>query len=130
MQRVTLSIPCTNAVAGDAFQAFVNADAAGRRVASIDYTRPIGGPSPTPFFPLGGAVDAAAVRTIESPRLLHGWYDFAVRTQDAVGNVTEDAATFKAFVSSGPRPCTNVRHSSTTVDGRPVFAFSPPAMES
>jgi hypothetical protein len=125
VQRVKLNIPASGYAAGDSFQAFVNADAAGRVLDAIDYTRPITGTEPVQFFPLGSAVDNSLIRTIESLRLYFGTYEFAIRTRDSVGNVTNAAATFSVFVNSGPRPVSHLKHSSTS-GGRPVFTFTPP----
>lgn len=126
MQRVTLEIPAAGYEAGDAFEVFSNADAAGRAISEIDYTRPITGARPIDFFPLGGEPDESIVREIVSPRLYFGWYGFAVRTRDAVGNVTEDEDFYPVLINSGPGRVTGLRHAATEA-GRPVFAFTPPA---
>lgn len=124
MQRMTLNIPAAGFAAGDAFCVHANVDAAGRATAHVD--RAISGQAPVAFFPLGSGADADLVREIETPRLYHGRYRFAVQTQDALGNTTAAVREFQAVVSSGPDVARNVRHSET-VDGRPVFSFDAPA---
>lgn len=126
MQRVTLSIPAAGYASGDSFAVYGNADAVGCVLSTIDYDRPLTGAAPVIFFPMGTAVNNAAIRKVQTQQLYFGWYQFAVQTRDLVGNVTAAERKFRVFINSGPRPVINPKHSST-VDGRPVFSFVPPA---
>lgn len=147
MQRLTLTIPVGTFLPGDRFAVFANADAVGRRVAAVDYTRPITGPTPVAFWPLapsgpgfledglaegdfqGVPGEEPADREVVTPPLYHGWYAFAVITYDSLGNASDGPpATVLAFVTSGPRQPRRFRHASSE-GGRPVFRFeAPPQM--
>ena len=126
MQRVTLDIPAADLESGERFVVLGNVDAAGRATAELNTARPITGPAAVPVVPLDGEPPADYVRTVVTPPLYFGSYQFVVRSQDALGNVSADPdREYHVCVNSGPRAASNVRHSAT-VDGRPVFAFTGP----
>ena len=149
MQRLTLTVPVNSFVPGDGFHAYSNADAIGVAGDEIDYARPITGRQPRAFWPLTptddepptlvyegwleggwmqgnwlGSPETIGDVTVIAPALFFGWYLFAVKTFDAVGNVcpVKTPVTRRAFVNSGPTPPRRFKHSSTA-GGRPVFSF-------
>jgi hypothetical protein len=128
MQRVILTIPFPNAEAGQRFSVVGNADGAGRPMVSLNEAIPVTGPGSQLVVPGGGSAGASYVREVTTPPLYFGRYRFVVRVWDAQGNLSPDAdREFTVFVNSGPnRPAVTMRHSST-VNGRPVFTFTPPA---
>ena len=128
MQRVTLDIPAADIESGERFVVLGNVDAAGRATVELNTAKPITGPQAVPVVPLDGEAPVDYVRTVVSPALYFGVYRFVVRSQDALGNVSPDAdREYRVTVNSGPRPVSNVRHASVS-GGRPVFAFTPPAV--
>lgn len=124
MQRATLHIPVEAHAAGDRFRVYGNVDSAGRHLSAIDYDTAITGLDAWPFWPLG--IEPDEDREVVTPPLYHGRYQFAVRSEDSLGNVTEEDRVFEVHISSGPSRVRSLRHSQTTA-GRPVFSFVAPA---
>ena len=123
MQTLQLHIDRTGLTPGDRdrYRIYGNVDQAGRATAAA---RLLAGP--LPLWPAGSDRNVFVLVTKTAP-LYFGWYEFAVRTEDALGNLTAEAErTWRAFVNSGPEAVSETVHAGS-VDGRAVFAFVPPA---
>jgi len=145
---VTLTIREDGREIGDTFRVFANVSPAGLPLAAIDTGKAITGAKAIQFFPLGASVptsmpgvwgrgpwgrgswgvsDPNRGHKIASPLLYHGRFQFVVYAFDQVGNAhVGTPQVFRRTINSGPQPVHKLRHSST-VNGRPVFAFTPPA---